>query len=562
MMRPNRTIAFAVLAFFSILSPLISQEIREVPPPRFGQIDPLAIQAVSRISTVTVFPDRATVVRTTQVRPVLGVQSVVFGGLPVGLLPNSLRVSGRGTAAVKILGLESAQEFQDAALLPEVEKLQSEIEGQTLLLAKLKGEAEVLDAQEKFVLSIQASTAAKAGDQIAQGKTDVPAWERVLDFLGARLGALKEKELDQRKRLEAAQIRLETLRKRLDAIKPQRPKESRKVTVLLEAPKAGDLALDLTYTVMNARWVPVYTLRALPETGEMELTASGLIQQRSGESWESVQARLSTSSPALESRPGALSSWTLDIYVPPPQAYRSAPKRADAASVGGVMAEAPAPAPPREAELETAAAVETGLHLNFEIKRPIDIPSDGAPHKVPIDAQRLKVKYDYTCTPKLKEMLFLRGTLKNTLPYPLLPGAADLFILDDYVGSTALGHVPVNDEAKLYFGEDRQIKVAYLETKREKVPAGFMGKTDRLKLAYRISLQNLRRTPVEIEVVDQLPVSRNSKIEVKDVALQPPAKADEKGILTWSLALAPAEKRDLTVEFTIESPKDARIIGL
>ena len=127
----------------------------------------------------------------------------------------------------------------------------------------------------------------------------------------------------------------------------------------------------------------------------------------------------------------------------------------------------------------------------------MDVPSDGAPHKVPIDAQKLKVKFDYVAVPKLKEMMFLRGSLKNTLPYPLLPGNADLFIMQDFVGTTQLPHVAANDEAKMYFGEDRQIKVTYEQVKREKIGAGFLSKTEKLRLAYKITVQNLRKTPAE-----------------------------------------------------------------
>lgn len=564
-MRPVRILAASAVLSISFIGLAFSQAPREIPPPRFGDVPPLAIQATGRIETVTVFPDRATIVRRAQVRPVLGPQSVVFSGLPVSLIANSLRVAGRGTAAVKIVGLEAAPEFQSAALLPEVKKLESEIEAQSLVLAKIKGEGEVLDAQEKFVLSIEASTAAKAGEQVAQGKPDTLSWEKVLEFLGAKLGSLKERRISLRASSDAAQARLDKLRKELEAIRPQRPRESRKVSVLLEASKAGDLTLDLTYTVMNVRWVPVYTFRALPEAGEVEISVTGVIQQRSGENWEGVQASLSTSSPSLDSEPAELEPWTLDIYAPlPPPVARSAPRKAaPGEAVGGVMMADAAPAPEREAELDTASVIESGLHLNFEIKRPVDIPSDGASHKVPIDAQKLKIKYDYTAAPKLKETAFLRGTMKNTLPYPLLPGSADLFILDDFVGSTDLDHVPAGDEAKLFFGEDQQIKVLYEQVKKEKIGAGFLSKTDRLHLVARITVQNLRKTAVEIEISDQLPVSRNAKIEIKDVVLQPPgARRAENGILTWSLTLAPQEKKEITLDFAIEYPKDAVIIGL
>jgi uncharacterized protein (TIGR02231 family) len=533
--------------------------------------DAKEISSASKIVSVTIFPDRATVVRRAEIKLAPGAQSVVFSGLPTTLIPNSLRAAGRGTAAVKILGIEADSEFLDTAVLPEVKKLQAEIEALRYLIGKIKGEIEVLDAQEKFLLSIQASTTARASEQVAQGKPDTLSWEKVMDFVAAKMQGLKEKQLAKLKEQNANEAQLDALKKKLDAIKPSRPQEAKKVAVLVDAAQAGDFSLELSYTVTNARWTPLYTMRALPDSSEIELTVTGVIQQRSGENWEGVKAQLSTSSPALESQPAELNPWLLDIYVPRP-VYKSAARPSPAPGrgveggvIGGVLGGVMAPAPPplREAEPDTASVMETGIHVNFEIRRPVDVPSDGAPHKVPIDSQKLKVKFDYVAVPKLKDMMFLRGSLKNTLPYPLLAGNADLFIMQDFVGTTQLPHVAADDEAKMYFGEDRQIKVAYEQVKREKIGAGFLSKTEKLRLAYKITVQNLRKTPVAIEVMDQIPVSQNSKIEVKDAIIQPAAaKKDDKGLLTWTLTLAPQEKKEITIDFTIEYPKDATIIGI
>jgi uncharacterized protein (TIGR02231 family) len=533
--------------------------------------DAKEISSASKIVSVTIFPDRATVVRRAEIKLAPGAQSVVFSGLPTTLIPNSLRAAGRGTAAVKILGIEADSEFLDTAVLPEVKKLQAEIEALRYLIGKIKGEIEVLDAQEKFLLSIQASTTARASEQVAQGKPDTLSWEKVMDFVAAKMQGLKEKQLAKLKEQNANEAQLDALKKKLDAIKPSRPQEAKKVAVLVDAAQAGDFFLELSYTVTNARWTPLYTMRALPDSSEIELAVTGVIQQRSGENWEGVKAQLSTSSPALESQPAELNPWLLDIYVPRP-VYKSAARPSPAPGrgveggvIGGVLGGVMAPAPPslREAEPDTASVMETGIHVNFEIRRPVDVPSDGAPHKVPIDSQKLKVKFDYVAVPKLKDMMFLRGSLKNTLPYPLLAGNADLFIMQDFVGTTQLPHVAADDEAKMYFGEDRQIKVAYEQVKREKIGAGFLSKTEKLRLAYKITVQNLRKTPVAIEVMDQIPVSQNSKIEVKDAIIQPAAaKKDDKGLLTWTLTLAPQEKKEITIDFTIEYPKDATIIGI
>jgi uncharacterized protein (TIGR02231 family) len=561
----------AIFCFIFCLS-LFPQEAKEILSPRFIRdgTPELKIQAVSSIASVTIYPDRATIVRETNIKPVLGPQSVVFSGLPTTLIPNSLRASGRGAAAVKILGLEVVNEFLETALLPEIKKLEAEIDALNFDITKTKNAIEVLTTQEKFLNSIQATTTTRASEQVALGKPDILSWEKVYDFLGTKLQAVKQAQLEQQKKQDDQNVKLDALKKKLDSIRPKRSQEARKVSVLIEASQVGDFKMSLAYTVMNARWAPLYTVRALPDSSEIELTVTGLIQQRSGENWENVKAQLSTASPAIESRPGELSPWTLDIYVPRPvprMAAKSKDERVLGGVVGGVlggvMSETAVPVEAREAELDTAAILESGIHLNFEIKRSVDIPSDGAPHKVPIDAQKLKVKFDYVAVPKLKEAMFLRGSVKNTLAYPFLPGSADLFIIQDFVGTAQIPYVAANEEAKMYFGEDGQIKVKYERVKKEKINPGFLGKTEKLHIMYKITVQNLRKNAAEIELLDQLPISQNDKIEIKDVNIQPPqAKKDDKGILTWKLTLASQEKKEITLEFTIEYPKDANIIGI
>jgi uncharacterized protein (TIGR02231 family) len=562
----------AIFCFLFCLS-LFPQEAKEIPPPRFIKdgTSELKIQAVSSIASVTIYPDRATIVRETNIKPVLGPQSVVFSGLPTTLIPNSLRASGRGVAAVKILGLEVANEFLETAFLPEIKKLEAEIDALNFEITKTKNAIEVLNTQEKFLNSIQATTTTKASEQVALGKPDILSWEKVYDFLGTKFQAVKQAQLEQQKKLDDQNVKLDALKKKLDSIRPKRSQEAKKVSVLIEAGQVGDFKMSLAYTVMNARWAPLYTVRALPDSSEIELTVTGLIQQRSGENWENVKAQLSTASPAIESRPGELDPWTLDIYVPRP-VPRMAAKSKDEGIVGGVVGGvlgglvgevASRPVEAREAELDTAAILESGIHLNFEIKRSVDIPSDGAPHKVPIDAQKLKVKFDYVAVPKLKETMFLRGSVKNTLAYPFLPGSADLFIIQDFVGTAQIPYVAANEEARMYFGEDGQIKVKYERVKKERINAGFLGKTEKLHFVYKITVQNLRKNAAEIELMDQLPISQNDKIEIKDINIQPAqAKKDEKGILTWKLTLAPQEKKEITLDFTIEYPKDANIIGI
>ncbi len=522
------------------------------------------ITAKSTISSVTIYPDRATLIREADLTLGSGTHSVFFENLPVSLIPNSLRVSGKGTAVVKVVGLDLTSQYLEFALLPEVKKLQAEIDALNLEMSKTLDRIEVLNSQEKFLKSIESANAAQASQEIMLGKPDTQSWERVLSFLGNKLTEVKKGKREQNQILKDQRAKIDALKKKLNSIRPQRSTESRKVSVILEASRAGKFTLSLSYTVMRARWIPLYTMRALPGSSEIEFSMSANIQQRSGENWENTKALLSTASPALSANPPVLYPWMLDLYVPMPAQARKTRGVISGVRAGEPKAEAPLEeAEMMDAEMATAGIVETGINLNFSIKKNVQIPSDGAPHKVPIDTQNIEVEYDYISVPKLKEAAFLRAKLRNTLPYPLLSGSADLFVIQDFIGSTKIPFVAKDEEAKFFFGEDRQIRIKHERTKREKSPPGFLGKNERIKLAYKITIQNLRKDKVNIEIQDQLPISQNTKIEIKDQAITPaPSKKDEKGLLTWTLTLEPQEKKEIIIGFTIEYPKGSTIRGI
>ena len=61
-------------------------------------------------SAVTLFPDRARVTRRGHTALEVGLRRLEIGDLPLALLPDSVRASGRGTAHAKLLGVSTQLE--------------------------------------------------------------------------------------------------------------------------------------------------------------------------------------------------------------------------------------------------------------------------------------------------------------------------------------------------------------------------------------------------------------------------------------------------------------------
>ena len=115
----------------------------------------------------------------------------------------------------------------------------------------------------------------------------------------------------------------------------------------------------------------------------------------------------------------------------------------------------------------------------------------------------------------------------------------------------------------LALGADEGISVKHKRVKRFAEDTGLTKSGKRVTYEYLLLIQNNKQIAARVIVADQIPVSRHEKIVVKQ--LSPDAKEMKptaEGALKWTLDLQPAEKRELTVKFSIDYPNDVQVTGL
>jgi hypothetical protein len=65
-----------------------------------------------------------------------------------------------------------------------------------------------------------------------------------------------------------------------------------------------------------------------------------------------------------------------------------------------------------------------------------------------------------------------------------------------------------------------------------------------------------------VTVIDQLPVSRDDAITVREVHIDPkPAEQTDLGEVTWELSLEPSETAELTIGFRVDVAKGVTMSG-
>ena len=108
---------------------------------------------------------------------------------------------------------------------------------------------------------------------------------------------------------------------------------------------------------------------------------------------------------------------------------------------------------------------------------------------------------------------------------PILPGQVSLFRDATFVGNGRLPLLAPGEEHELGFGVDDAVRVrhAIAEEKRSETGIITTSKTDTRN--YRITVKNLHERPIQLAVLDQIPVSQNADIKVELIGKTAPTQA-------------------------------------
>lgn len=521
-------------------------------------------ELVTSITAVTVFPDRARLKRTGKLRLESGVHTLEISGLPLQIEADSVRASARSAVPARLLSVQIQRvAYVETPSIP-VQELEAQLEAVQDELRGLEARIQLAQLQRVRLEALSGHTETYA-TALAAGEMTIDQQVALLAGLAQRSQALEDELVrfsTQKRHLERRQ---QQLKQQLDQVRSQRPRERFTAFVEIEVQQAGDLEVDLVYLVSHASWTPLYDLRLVqdPSQPSLEVTYLGQVTQQSGENWENVTLSLSTARPALGEEIPELQPWFIGPR-PPGRAHalRAAPApqllKAD-------MAMAAAERMPDES-LEIAfaeAEVESGeMAVTYHLPAPASIPADGAPHKVSVTRFALPVRLDYQAAPKLVQAAYRRARVTNDSPYTLLPGPANLFSGDEFIGQASLELTATQGEFELFLGVDDRLKVER-ELKRQEVDKSLLGGKRRIHTGYEIRLENHLPVPATLTVQDQIPVARHEEIKVRLESAEPrPTRQSELNLLEWELTLAPHEKRTLRFDFSVEFPVSLEVIGL
>ncbi len=517
------------------------------------------LKAGATINSVIVYPDRALVTRTAELELGAGEHTVVFENLPANIDPDSLRTRGEGEASVRLFSIESRKVILERPREEQIAQLEAEIQSVRDQLAAADGRIVNLNAERDLVRSIGVYAGQQFSKEFITRQPRPDEWKAMVEFQRENMARLSEQTQETEILKRSLNRRLDALLRELGELKGQSERAGVEVKVPLSALKPGKFRLTLSCVIFGAGWYPSYDARADVEAEQVEMTYIGNVRQNTGEDWNDVDVSLSTARPAIGAKMPEITPWYL---MPRPQVVYKAQGLEDKAAMLSRELEAGIGGPP--AEMAVAQVVQRGTSVQFKVLRKMNIPSDNAYHRATILTQKLPAKLSYASTPRLSPFAYLTGKLTNTTGAQWLAGKVSVFVDGDFIGTSSIKPTAPNEEIDLDLGIDEGIKVKREELVRKEDETRIFAKKKERVFKDRITVENHKSRPIELLLIDQIPVARHEDIEVSDVEFsEKPTELDaDKGIVKWKLPLAPGEKKEITIGFTVTHPLDMPVIGL
>jgi uncharacterized protein (TIGR02231 family) len=529
----------------------------------------------TQITAVTVYTDRALVTRQGTINLTGTERELIVSNLPTTLDPESVRVSGKGSVNVKLQGVTTDRQYTTEPVADRIAQLTAQIDSLGADKRRLQSQIDTLKLQSNFIQGLREKTQESFSRSLARQQIGLEDTQNFIDFIGTKTTEYAVAGEDLRQQQQQIDKQLQSLRLQLEEVETPYSKESFEITVSIEPAGAGDFQLELSYVVDRAHWTPLYDLRVQSTSKTIQLNYLAEIVQTTGEDWTNVSLILSTAKPGLGTLPPKLDPWYIDIPAPMMMRQRSlsvksaqmmefsaaAPASMSAGGSFDEYSESPAPIE-YAAETVVAEISQQGSVVTFQLGGGGNIPSDGNPHKVTIFNDNFPCQFEYIAMPRLVSFAYLQAKAKNRPDgATLLPGKANIFRDDVFVGTSNLENTAPGQELKLNLGIDEGIKIDR-ELSERQVDKTFLAGNRRITYAYRLSVTNLLNVPTHIQINDQIPHSRTEQIKIKLIKINPQIQPGELGRLVWELDLSANNKTEIYYQFSIEHPEGIQVQGL
>lgn len=517
------------------------------------------VKVTSELTSVTVFRSGCQMFYKTTAQVGEGRSEIRITNLPAEITENSIQAKIEGGAT--LLGVTFEKDYFTPVKESKINQYQDSIVGLDWQIRQLNDQRNVLELEEQTLKNNQ-----KLGStQNGMSPTELRA---LLEVTRSKGNEIKRLMYEVDLQINKLNLRKNNLQNQINEWNNVPSKVSGVVILSVLSKVANKSNITLNFRMQQASWQPVYDLRKDGRDGKIQLNFRAQVDQSTGVDWKDVQLKISTSLGETDHQLPILSPMFVNFYTPPVYGTYGGKemlenvrvKRLNAApAVRGDMAVSMSMDDADGAKYEYKVDVsQNQLNAEYAISLPQTIRQGGKATVVPVMDYELPCTMDYVSIPKLRSQVFLMAKITDWGQYNLTPGLVNLFIDGSYIGNTFFDPTAVTDTLAISLGKDQKMSVNRIQLndfKEKKI----LGLTIKETYGYEITLRNNNSESVNVQVFDQIPISRNAEIEVEQSELTGAILNKDLGEVHWSVALKANESKKVRLIYSVKYPKGKQV---
>lgn len=518
----------------------------------------------TQIVAVTVYPTQARITRRGQVQLGGGDITLELTDLPTILQPQSVTAQGYSNSSVTLQTVQvfpmPALDSQGAAIqvaLDHVRKLEDQFR-------HVKDHLAALGLKRTFLEALTERSSRTFSLGLAQQQIELSEVTDLLTYLETQYTALAAAIAQQERHKQDLDQQLQAARQTHQALQTDLPDIHYRICIPLQMAAADTLTIEVTYQVDQVQWHPCYEVRFGEIPDRLKLNYFANVCQQTGEDWQNVPIKLSTATPEKSPVPLQPEAWYIDVPRQLPTANKASgrsrsPILSDTYRMLGAVPGSELPPDIEKLESNGQNVSPAMAMVRFQALQAATILSSSQAHRVSVAHCDFSTQFTYVVLPQRCDAAYLQAHLTNPADgLSLLTGTAHLFRDGGYIGQERFDYVAPGQSFQLSLGLDERLLV-----QRELVKRHISDAPDcQASLAYRLSIHNPLSHPVQVTVLEQIPVSRSEQVEIRLEQSEPSATLSQLGICQWDFTLAGQTVEQIQYQYQVEYPCGITVVGL
>lgn len=497
----------------------------------------------SKVSEVIVYKNMAKETRKVGVKVSAGYSEIKLSGISTQMIDASLQVSVKGKARLLSAMVRSSyfSKIDPGANDKKIQILNDSIKILDRQLRWINEEKSVLTGEHTLVMELLRT----AGTKEEYKPSDLNA---LVEMYSTRISVIKKKLFDFGIKEETINSKRTIFQYQIQDLGQVSSTPVKEIVLSFSSDIDEEIDLRCAYLVGAAGWQPAYDVYVANTSGPVDLTYKAKIVQNTGVDWKDVKISVSTSNPRLDNNRPLLAPRYIDYVTYGFREQDNMISNSMQAIVLNKNLESPT-LPDQFTE-----EIESDIQLDFDLKERFSVPSNGREYICELTNYKIPATYRYHAVPKIDQSAFLLARITDFGKYNLLVGDANVFYGENYVGQIQLNPLTTSDTMLVSLGRDERITVKRTRSMNRVSKKALTG-VQRDLYEWEITVRNNKSVPIEIEILDQIPLSRRKEIEVKLIEKGKAEYQEKVGRLLWNLKIQPGKTETVYLEYMVDYPE-------